>query len=196
MSAARTLLPAEEQDPHSSATDMRERLSSLGIFLEALWRVRDAMRNGRPLSDASEILERLKTSLKRDSSRVVNTGYPNLKFLAGAEVTRLTSTEKRAALVGVFGNFRIEATAVLNGAQILGWRITSNDQTTSLQHEFYVSEGQLHHVQFQSSPPWNHSSQFVVGSKVNRTMASEKWAILLAVSDFQAGVSANGGDAS
>jgi hypothetical protein len=104
----------------------------------------------------------------------------------------LISTEKKTLMIRVFGDFKIEATAVLNGSRILGWRITSNDQTTSLQHDFYVSEGQIHHVQFQSSPPWNQSSQFVVGGKVKRIMESEKRAILRAISDFNLGVSSNG----
>lgn len=100
--------------------------------------------------------------------------------------------KKKALMVGVFGNFKIEATAVKSGSRILGWRITSNNQTTMLQHEFYVSARQIHHVQFQTSPPWNHSSQFVVGSKVKRILESEKRAILRAVSDFSAGISDNG----
>jgi hypothetical protein len=189
------LLPAE-QDPHSSATDIRDRFNSLGIFFEALWRVRDAMRKGRPLSDASAILERIKASLKRDNS---NAGSPNLEFFAGAEVSRLIYIEKKASMISVFDNFKIEATAVLNGTRIVGWRITSNDQATSLHHEFYVSERQIHHVQFHSSPPWNHSSppwnhssQFVVGGKVKRIMESEKRAILRAISDFKPSVSDNG----
>jgi hypothetical protein len=180
MSAARTLL-LTEQDLQPRTKDMRDRFNSLGIFLEALWRVRDAMQKGRPLNDASEILERLKVSLKGDSSGVSNTGHPNPKFFAGAEVPRVVSTEKKASMIGVFGNFKIEATPVLSGSRILGWRITSNDQTTSLRHEFYVSEGRIHHVQFQSPPPWDHSSQFVVGGKVKRIMESERRAILQAV---------------
>jgi hypothetical protein len=191
MSAARTLL-LTEQDLHSRTTDMRDRLNSLAMFLGAVWRVRDAMRKGRPLNDASEILERLKVSLKRDNSGVSNAGYPNPKFFAGAEVPRVVSTEKKASMIGVFGNFKIEATPLLSGSRILGWRITTNDQTTSLRHEFYVSEGRIHHVQFQSSPPWNHSSQFVVGGKVRRIMEAEKRAILRAISNFNAGVSDNG----
>jgi hypothetical protein len=150
------------------------------------------MRKGRPLSDASAILERIKASLKRDNSSVSNTGSPNLEFFAGAEVSRLIYTEKKTSMISVFDNFKIEATAVLNGSRIVGWRITSNDQATSLQHEFYVSERQIHHVQFHSSPPWNHSSQFVVGGKVKRIMESEKRAILRAISDFKPSVSDNG----
>src|SRR6201994_2764464 len=111
MSSSRMLLPAE-QDPHSSATDLRDRFNSLGIFFEALWRVRDAMRKGRPLSDASAILERIKASLKRDNSSVSNAGSPNLEFFAGAEVSRRIYTEKKTSMISVFDNFKIEATAV------------------------------------------------------------------------------------
>jgi hypothetical protein len=162
------------------------------MFLETLWCVGNAVRKGRPLSDASEILERPKAPLNRHSSGVTSTGYPKIKFFSREEVPRVVSTEKKTSMIGRFENFTIEGTSVLNGSRILGWRITSNDQTTSLRHEFYVSEGRIHHVQFQSSPPWNHSSQFVVGRKVRRIMESEKRAILRAISDFNAGVSDNG----
>jgi hypothetical protein len=191
MSAARTLLPAEPS-PHQRATDTRGRFSILGMFLEALWCVGDAARKGRLLSDASEILERLKAPFNRHSSSVANAGYPNIKFFAREEVSRVVSTEKKASTIGGVENFKIEATPMLSGSRILGWRITSDDQTTGLRHEFYVSEGRIHHVQFQASPPWNHSSQFVVGSKVRRIMESEKRAILRAVSDFNVGVPDNG----
>jgi hypothetical protein len=96
----------------------------------------------------------------------------------------MVSTEKKALLIGVVGNFEIEASSLSSGSRILGWRITSSDLTTGLRHEFYVSEGQIHHVQFQSSPPWDHASQFVVGGKVKRIMESERAAILRAVSEF------------
>jgi hypothetical protein len=191
MNAARTLLPAE-QGPHQRATDIRDRFISLGMFHEALWCVGDAVRKGGPLSDESEILERLKAPSNRQSSGVANTGYPNIKFSAREEVPRVASIEKKTSMIGTFGNFTIEATSVLNGLLIRGWRITSKDETTCLQHEFYVSEGRIHHVQFQSSPPWSHSSQFVVGAKVRRIMESEKRAILRAISDFNLGVSSNG----
>ena len=138
-----------------------------------------------------KILERLKAPLQGHSSGVADTGYPNRESIAGVEAPLWIPTEK-ASMIRVFGNFTIEATSVLNGSRILGWRITSKDKTTSLQHEFYVSEGRIHHVQFQSSPPWSHSSQFVVGRKVRRIMESEKQAILRAISDFSTVVSDKG----
>lgn len=98
----------------------------------------------------------------------------------------------KGSMIGMSGNFKIEATAVPTGTQIPGWRITTHDQTTNLEHEFYVREGQIRHVQFQSSPPWDHSSQFVVGGKVNRISEAEKRAILQTISDLTARISVNG----
>jgi hypothetical protein len=151
MSAARRFFPVEEA-LHAGAPTIRDRLGSLGLFLETLWQVQDAMRQGRPL--ASEILEKLK-----------------------------------ASMIGVFGNFKVEATPVRSGWRLLGWRVTTHDRTTSLQHHFYVHEGHIHHLQFQSSPPWDHSSHFVVGTKVKRLAEDEKRAILQIISDSTAGVS-------
>ena len=158
MSTAKTFLPAEEQVLRTGDTDMKTRLGHLGTFLEALWRVRDAMHQGRPHTDASEVLEKLKDSMS-----------------------------------SVFGNFKVEATAVQSGWRLLGWRVTTHDRTTSLQHHFYVHAGQIHHLQFQSSPPWDHSSQYVVGSKVKRLAEDETRAILQTISDLTAGVSVRGG---
>jgi hypothetical protein len=90
---------------------------------------------------------------------------------------QLISTEKPSHKIAVFEDFRIEVTGVLTG-----WRITSTDQATGIQHEFYVHDGEIHHVNLQSSPPWNHYTQFVIGRRVKRIMDSEKRAILQAVS--------------
>jgi hypothetical protein len=95
----------------------------------------------------------------------------------------------RASMAGVCGNFKVEATAVYNGSRLQGWRVTSHDRTTSLQHEFYVHEGLIRHVQFQSSPPWNHSSRYIVGGKVKQMLETEKRAILHTISSSSAGVS-------
>jgi hypothetical protein len=154
MSAATTFVPAEKQDQHPGDTGMKTRLRCVGTLLETLWRVRDAMNQGTPLPDASEVLEGLK-----------------------------------ASMIGVFGNFNVEATPVRSGWRLLGWRVTTHDRTTSLQHHFYVHEGHIHHLQFQASPPWDHLSQFVVGSKVKRLAEDEKRAILQTISDSTAGVS-------
>jgi hypothetical protein len=132
------VVPAEKHVPHPSGPNMRDRLRSLGVFLETLWRFRDAMHQGRPLTDAFEVLDRLK-----------------------------------ASMIGVFGSFRIEATAVQIGSRLLGWRVTTCDRTTTLQHDFFVHDGQIHHLLFQSSPPWDHSSRYVVGSRVKRLAEDE-----------------------
>jgi hypothetical protein len=92
------------------------------------------------------------------------------------EAMQLRSVNKVSLKVGVFGDFRIAATRMSTG-----WRITTTDQNTGLQHEFFVDDGQIYHVQFQKSPPWSHETPFVVGSRVKRILSSEKLAVLNAV---------------
>jgi hypothetical protein len=151
----------------SSELYRKSRLSGLRIFLEDLWRVRDAMRNGRPP------LEQLRTSK----------GVIPPK----SEAQSLVSTEKGGMKVGAFGNFKIEGSSLRVSSRLLDWRVTATDQTTGLEHDFFVREGRIYHIQFYSSPPWNHSTQFTVGGRVKRIMGSEKRAILQAVAEWSSG---------
>jgi hypothetical protein len=89
---------------------------------------------------------------------------------------RLSSVNNVSLKVGVFGDFKIAATSMSTG-----WRVTTTDQNTCLQHEFFVDDGQIYHVQFQKSPPWSHETPFVVGGRVKRILSSEKRAVLQAV---------------
>ena len=95
------------------------------------------------------------------------------------EAVRLSSVKSASLNVGVFGDFKIVATGMLTG-----WRITTTDQHTGLQHEFFVYDGQIYHVQFQKSPQWSHETPFVVGGRVKRIMAAEKLAIQQAVAGW------------
>jgi hypothetical protein len=184
MSAARTLPPAEEQDPRSDARGARGRLKNLGKSPKPLWRIRDAMRNAKPLSDASPTFNQLKAFLKKRTLSVSISDVLNKRSSPEREAARLISTENQSHKVGVFGGFTVEVTGKLTG-----WRVTTTDQATGIQHEFYVHDGEIHHVSLPSSPPWNHSTQFVVGCRVKRIMDSEKRAILHAVSGVSEGAS-------
>jgi hypothetical protein len=174
MSAARTFSPAEDQDLRSDARGVRDRLTNLGKSPKPL---REAMRNARPLIDASRTFHQLQAFLKKRTSKVSISGALNKRPSPQLEAAQLISTEKPSHKIAVFEDFRIEVTGVLTG-----WRITSTDQATGIQHEFYVHDGEIHHVNLQSSPPWNHYTQFVIGRRVKRIMDSEKRAILQAVS--------------
>jgi hypothetical protein len=85
--------------------------------------------------------------------------------------------------VGVFGDFKIAGTSMPT-VKGLGWRITTTNQNTGLQHDFFVNDDEICHVQFQSPPPWSHQSPFVVGSRVRRIMAAERQAIQRAVAGW------------
>jgi hypothetical protein len=157
------------------------RIDRWQILLEAIWRIREAMRTGRPLVDGHETLELLKTFRKRTLVRAsVSDSLDTLSLLERWRARRLMSVKKATPKVGVFGDFKIAATGMPTGTG-LGWRITTTDQNTGLQHECFVNHGQIYHVQFQSSPPSSHQTPFVVGGRVKRIMASEKRAILQAV---------------
>jgi hypothetical protein len=81
------------------------------------------------------------------------------------------------APVETLEEFRVEATSIHSS----DWRVTTTHRGTGLRHEYYVRQGQIYHVQFMSSPPWTHSSQFIVGTKVRRIADSEKHAVLAAI---------------
>lgn len=93
MSAARTFALAEEQDPRSDARGVRDRLKNPGKFPRPLWRVRDAMRNAKPLSDASQILDQLKAFLKKKNLKVSISGALDKRFLPELEAARSIPTE-------------------------------------------------------------------------------------------------------
>jgi hypothetical protein len=104
--------------------------------------------------------------------------------MSSAIVSSSPSPEGEAALLPpkkpsrayFYGKFVVEATNLSTG-----WRITTIDSTIGVQHNFYVREGQLYHINFHASPPWNHATPFVVGSKVRRITDSEMRAIRRAI---------------
>jgi len=85
---------------------------------------------------------------------------------------------KAKVLVGVAGDFHVKATATANGNRFVGWRITTTNQESSLQHEFFVCEGRIHHILFQSAALRNDQTPFVMGGRVKRILDAERWAIL------------------
>ena len=98
--------PAEEQDPRSDARGVRCRLKNLGN-LQPLWRVRDAMRNAKPLSDASHTFKQLKAFLKKRTLSASISGALNRRSSPEREGARLISTENPSHKVGVFGGFTV-----------------------------------------------------------------------------------------
>jgi len=156
MGLAKMNLEAEEQGSESGETYQRTRLGSWGTFLGTLRRVLLRVSPGS--------LERLRGA-----------------FPPKPEKHSWIPTEKRAMKVGVFGHFKVEGSSSRASSRLLDWRITATDQTTSLEHDFFIRDGQIYHVQFHSSPPWNHSTKFTVGVRVKRIMDSEKRAILQAI---------------
>jgi hypothetical protein len=88
--------------------------------------------------------------------------------------------QERVPQIVCLGDYTIAATWMSAGTGV-GWRITTTDRSTSVQHEFFLNRGLVYHVQFQSSRPWSHHTPFVLGSRVKRIIPSEKEAILQCV---------------
>jgi hypothetical protein len=83
--------------------------------------------------------------------------------------------EKRLQIT-VVDDFRIEARCMLSG-----WKVTSIDLTTGLQHSYYVQDNEVYHLDvFKDSP---HG---VVGNRVNRMREEERFAILQGVRELSA----------
>src|SRR6266704_7024761 len=98
MSAARTFPPPEDQDSRSDARGVRDRLTSLGKSPKPL---REAMRNAKPLSDASRTLHQLKAFLKKRTFKASVSGALNKRPSPQLEAAQLISTEKPSHKIAV-----------------------------------------------------------------------------------------------
>jgi hypothetical protein len=177
-SAARRSSPRKVQEQRFDASGVGDRLKLLGKPPKPLGRVRDTLRSAKPLRDASHTFDQLMAFLKKKTlSRVFN------KLSASARDTARLQ-EKPSHRIAVFGEFTVEVTG-----RLTGWRVTTTNQATGIQHEFYVHDDVIHHVMLPLSAEWNNSTQFVVGCRVRQIMDSEKWAILQGVRGVRAGES-------
>jgi hypothetical protein len=94
---------------------------------------------------------------------------------------QLISTASSSVKSGNYGDFEITATMVRGSMGKPGWRLTTIDRHSGLQHEFFVQDGRIHLVQFRSSPPWDHSTGFIIGGQVRRISHAERQAIVQAL---------------
>ena len=123
----------------------------------------------------------------RDSSRQVGTILDALRQLRGSASTTLAAKKPPAREVAplryhsptrvfFFGKFVVQSTDLS-----IGWRVTTSDTTTGVQHNFYVHKGRIHHIHLHASAPSNHSTPFVVGRRVKQITDSELRAIRRAI---------------
>jgi hypothetical protein len=94
------------------------------------------------------------------------------------EASTTFEDEKSSTSVAAFAEFKVEATSVPSEHRREDWRVTTTHLGTGLQHEYYIHDGQIHHVQFLSAPPWSHASRYIVGTRVKRIADSERRAVL------------------
>jgi hypothetical protein len=95
--------------------------------------------------------------------------------------TILPLGEKRTSNFGIFGGLRVRGTSFAIDSCVVGWRITIMKQDGDLPYECWVRHGQIYSVEFETAPPWDHQSRFVIGEPakgIDRSMAA---AILRAV---------------
>jgi len=127
------------------------------------------------------------TTATRDSSKQVGTILDALRHFRGAASTTLPEKKPPAREVAplryhsptrvfFFGKFVVESTDLS-----MGWRVTTTDTTTGVQHNFYVHKGRIHHIHLHASAPSNHSTPFVVGRRVKQITDSELRAIRRAI---------------
>jgi hypothetical protein len=89
--------------------------------------------------------------------------------------------EKRRIHFGTFGGFSIRGTSFAVDSRVVGWRITVLKEDGGLPYECWVRHGQIYSIEFETAPPWDHQSRFVIGGPaqgIDRAMGA---AILHAV---------------
>jgi hypothetical protein len=121
-------------------------------------------------SNATGVRDRLKNFWERSREPLA----PQDAQSPGGASNGSSSIASGSVTISAFGGFKIEARTLSTG-----WRVSSTDQATGIQHEFYIHDGAIYHVSL-----WNQSAQFVVGCRVKRIRESEKRAILQAVSEL------------
>ena len=78
-------------------------------------------------------------------------------------------------------DYRVEGTRFLDGPTIVGWRITTTDQTSQHEHEYWVQGAEIFLADFRARKPWNHATPFIVGKRATRISSAEKQAITRAI---------------
>jgi hypothetical protein len=95
--------------------------------------------------------------------------------------TILHLDEKRTSNFGIFGGLRVRGTSFAIDSRVAAWRITILKEDGDPPYECWVRHGQIYSVEFETAPPWDHQSRFVIGGPakgIDRSMAA---AILHAV---------------
>jgi hypothetical protein len=98
--------------------------------------------------------------------------------------TVLPSDEKRTGNFGVFGGLRIRGTSFAIDSRVVGWRVTVLKQDGDPPYECWVHHGQIYSVKFETAPPWDHQTRFVIGGPAKGIDPSTGAAILRAVQQW------------
>lgn len=95
--------------------------------------------------------------------------------------TILRLDDKRTSNFGIFGGLRVQGTSFAIDSRVVAWRITIQKEDGDPPYECWVRHGQIYSVEFETAPPWDHQSRFIIGGPakdIDRSMAA---AILHAV---------------
>jgi hypothetical protein len=78
-------------------------------------------------------------------------------------------------------DYKVEGTRQLSGATLTGWRITTTDQATQHEHEYWVQNSEIFVIDLQARKPWNHATAFVIGKRATRISPEERQAVTRAI---------------
>jgi hypothetical protein len=91
------------------------------------------------------------------------------------------STEQSPTSTIHYIDFKVEGTRFLDGATLTGWRITTTDQSSLHEREYWVEGSDIYLVDFPTQRPWNHATRFIVGKRASRMSPEERQAITRAI---------------
>jgi hypothetical protein len=98
--------------------------------------------------------------------------------------TSFPSDEKRTSRSGSFGGFPIRGTSFEIDSRVVGWRITITRQDGDEPYECWVHSGRIYTVKFETAPPWDHQTRFVIGGPAKGIEPSIEAAILQAAKQW------------
>lgn len=93
-------------------------------------------------------------------------------------------TEQSATETIHYIEFKVEGTRFLDGATVTGWRITTTDQSSQHEREYWVRSSEIFLVDFPARKPWNHATPFVIGTRATRISPEERLAITRAIAHW------------
>jgi hypothetical protein len=81
-------------------------------------------------------------------------------------------------------DYKVEGSRFFDGATLTGWRITTTDQSSQHEREYWVRGSEIFLVDFRAPRPWKHATPFVIGKQATRISPEERQAITRAITHW------------